>query len=96
MSQTDASSTKGGTTQNCTDYTTTLLPQHVHLGVDAEGYRHHLDRATNSVWRFEGSTVERRTPLGAKDLDRYLAFVADEIGWQERYQIATWDIWGRE
>lgn len=80
-----------------TDATTRLLPQHVYLGADTEGYRHHLDRDTETVWRFDGDgQIERRTDISDHDLDAYLAFVADEVGWRARYQLATWDIWGRE
>lgn len=79
-----------------TDATTRLLPQHVYLGRDREGYRHHLDRATATVTRFDDARrIERRTDIADADLDEYLAFVADGVGWDARHQLATWDVWGR-
>lgn len=96
MSKTNPSPTTGDTTENCTDHTTALLPQHVYLGCDREGYRHHLDRDANTVTRFDDAgTVERRTDLGDTHLDDYLAFVAGGVGWRVRKQAATWDVWGR-
>jgi hypothetical protein len=78
------------------DATTRLLPQHVYLGRDTEGFRHHLDREANTVTRFDDDgTIERVTGLGDDHLDDYLAFVAKHVGWRARYQIATWDVWGR-
>lgn len=77
---------------DCTDYTTRLLPQHVYLGYDTEDCHHHLDRDANTVARFDDtSRIERRTELGDRHLDDYLAFVAEEIGWRVRKQAATWD-----
>jgi len=79
-----------------TDATTRLLAGHVYLGRDREGYHHHLNRATATVTRFDDSgQIERRTDIGHADLDEYLAFVADEIAWDDRRQLATWDVWGR-
>jgi|GEM_PF-7122174 len=78
------------------DATTRLLPQHVYLGRDTEGFRHHLDREANIVTRFSDTgEIERRTDLGDDHLDDYLAFVADHVGWAVRKQAATWDVWGR-
>jgi len=69
-----------------------LLPQHVYLGRDTEGFRHHLDREANTVTRFDDTgTVERRTDLTDRHLDDYLAFVAEEIAWAVRKQAASWD-----
>jgi hypothetical protein len=83
-------------TSDTTDATTRLLPDHVHLGRDREGYRHHLDRAADAVYRFdETGAIERCTDLDGRHLDEYLAFVADGVGWDARRQLATWDIWGR-
>ncbi|WP_251342408.1 hypothetical protein [Haloplanus halophilus] len=97
MSKANPSPTTGDTTDNCTDYTTKLLPQHVYLGRDREGYVHHLDRDANAVHRVEDAGErERVTPLGDAHLDDYLAFVADEIGWTDRKQAATWDFFGRD
>jgi hypothetical protein len=94
MSSKNSPDQKGSGT---TDATTRLLPQHVYLGRDREGYRHHLDRDANTVTRFDGAgTIERRVPLADKHLDTYLAFVADEVGWSVRKQAATWDFWGRD
>lgn len=74
-----------------------LLPQHVYLGVDAEGYRHHLDRDAGLVTRFDDAgKIERRTDLSNSDLGEYLLFVAEQVGWRARYQIADWDLWGRK
>jgi len=79
-----------------TDATTRLLADHVYLGRDREGYHHHLDRSTETVTRFDGTgTIERRTDIVDADLDEYLAFVADGVGWRDRRQLATWDVWGR-
>jgi hypothetical protein len=79
-----------------TDATSRCLPQHVYLGRDREGYHHHLDRAADAVYRFgEAGTIERRTDLDGEHLDEYLAFVADGVGWDDRRQLATWDVWGR-
>jgi len=80
-------------TAGTTDATTRLLPQHVYLGRDAEGYRHHLDREAGVIYRFDDSgTVERITSLDGRHLDDYLAFVAEEIAWAGRKQAATWDV----
>lgn len=69
-----------------------LLPQHVYLGRDREGYRHHLDRNTNTVTRFNDTgQIERRTHLGNRHLDDYLLFIAEGVGWRVRKQAATWD-----
>jgi hypothetical protein len=77
-----------------TDATTRLLADHVYLGRDCEGYHHHLDRAADTVTRFDDAgRIERRTDLGDRPLDHYLLFVADEIGWDDRRQLATWDVW---
>lgn len=95
MSSTNPSPTTGDTTDNGIDHEYSLLPQHVYLGRDTEGYVHHLDRDQNVVHRFEGGTRERVTPLGDAHLDDYLAFVADDLGWHERKQAATWDFFGR-
>ena len=96
MSANAPSPTNGDTTQKCTDATTRLLPQHVYLGRDAEGFRHHLDRAANTVTRFSDTgEIERVTDLGDDHLDDYLAFVAEDVGWRVRKQAATWDVWGR-
>jgi hypothetical protein len=97
MSSTNPSATTADTTDNCTDHTSALLPKHVYLGRDTEGYRHHLDRGAGRVTRFDDAGAIERTTLldDAEALDDYLAFVADEIGWHVRHQIATWDVWGR-
>lgn len=80
------------TTEKCTDATTRLLPQHIHLGVDEEDFRHHFDREANTVTRFDDTgRIERVTDLGADHLDDYLLFVADHVGWRVRKQAATWD-----
>lgn len=71
-----------------------ILPQHVFLGTDTEGFHHHLNRDTATVHRFDGPERERVTPLGDAHLDDYLAFVADEIGWAVRKQAANWDFFG--
>lgn len=95
MSRANPSATTADTTENCTDYTSRLLPKHVYLGRDCEGYRHHLDRDAGMVTRFDDDgRIERRTSLD-DDLGDYLAFVADGVGWDARYQIADWDVWGR-
>lgn len=94
MSETTASPSNGDTAEKCSDYTTNLLPQHVYLGRDREGYAHHLDRDANTVTRFDGADIERVTPLGDAHLDDYLRFVAEEVGWQTRKQAATWDVFG--
>lgn len=75
-----------------TDATTRLLPQHVYLGRDTEGFRHHLNREANTVTRFDDTgEIERVTDLGGRHLDDYLAFVAEHVGWRVRKQAATWD-----
>ena len=69
-----------------------LLPKHVYLGVDVEGYRHHLNREANIVTRFnDGGEIERRTHLGDRHLDDYLLFVAEGVGWRVRKQAGTFD-----
>jgi len=69
-----------------------LLPQHVYLGRDTQGFRHHLDRDANTVTRFDDTgRIERITRLGDRHLDDYLAFVAESVGWRVRKQAATWD-----
>jgi hypothetical protein len=79
-----------------TDATTRCLPAHVYLGRDREGYHHHLDRDAEAVTRFDDDgQIERRTDIADADLDEYLAFVADEVAWDDRRQLATWDVWGR-
>lgn len=79
-----------------TDATSRLLAQHVYLGRDSEGYHHHLDRAAERVTRFDADgTVERRTDItgaGDTELDRYLRFVAAEVGWADRRQLAVSDV----
>jgi len=98
MSKANPSATTADTTENCTDHTTKLLPQHVYLGTDREGFRHHLDRERDAVLRVaDDGTIERVIDLGDddNDLDDYLAFVADHVGWRVRKQAATWDVWGR-
>jgi hypothetical protein len=84
--------TPGQKSSGTTDATTRLLPQHVYLGRDREGYRHHLDRDANTVTRFDDDgRIERVTPLGDAHLDDYLRFVAEEVGWKTRKQAANWD-----
>ena len=69
-----------------------LLPKHVYLGRDREGYRHHLDRDANTVTRFNDTgQIERCTHLGGHHLDDYLRFIAEEVGWQVRKQAGTFD-----
>jgi hypothetical protein len=69
-----------------------LLPKHVYLGVDTEGYRHHLDRDANVITRFtDAGEIERRTELDSRHLDEYLLFVAEDVGWRVRKQAGSFD-----
>lgn len=92
MSQTNPSPTTGDTTERCTDRTINLLPQHVYLGVDVEGFRHHLDREANVIYRFDDrGRIERCTDLGERHLDDYLRFIAEEVSWRVRKQAGSFD-----
>jgi hypothetical protein len=76
-----------------------LAPRHAYLGVDAEGYHHHVDRAARLVYRFDGAgQIERTTPLrtpGDTDLERYVHdHVADAVGWADRPYVTTRDLHG--
>lgn len=43
------------------------LARHQEIGVDAEGYVHHLDRATGHVHRVDAASRERVCDLGLLD-----------------------------
>ena len=77
---------------------TRLIAQHTTLGVDAEGYVHHLDRDAGVVHRIDLETGarERRSDLAewvaARDhvefgnaVDTYVhEYIGAEVGWTER------------
>jgi hypothetical protein len=78
-----------------------LLPRHVYLGRDRNGFDHHLDRATASVHRFDTAGVrERRVDLTERDepapkaLEVYLYWIAHHIGWESRHKMVGADVFG--
>jgi hypothetical protein len=83
-----------------TDRRTALAPpRHAYLGVDAEGYHHHVDRDARLVYRFDtDGMIERTTPLRTPDdtdLERYIHdHVAAAVGWADRRYVTTRDVWG--
>lgn len=79
-----------------------LLTDHVFLGLDAEGYLHHLDRQTATVHRLTlDGRRERRTDLSVREcpparaLELYLRFVGTQIGWDDRRKVTAADLWDR-
>lgn len=79
------------------------LRQHVCLGVDAEGFAHHLDRATATVHRIRPATGtrERTTDLLARGepapaaLETYIHdFVGGAVGWADRRKLTGRDLFG--
>ena len=74
------------------------VARHAYLGVDREGYHHHVDRDARLVYRFDATgAVERTTPLRTPndtDLERYIHdHVATDVGWAERSYVTTRDLW---
>jgi hypothetical protein len=75
-----------------------LIAQHTALGLDAEGYIHHLDRDAGVVHRIDPETGarERRSDLAGwvaqrdhvemgNAVDVYVhEFIGDQIGWIDR------------
>lgn len=85
-----------------------LAPQHTVLGVDADGYTHHLDRDAETVHRIDTETGarERVSDLAAwqaqrehvalgNAVDTYVhEFIGAEVGWDERDQLTDRDVFG--
>ncbi|ELZ35391.1 hypothetical protein C472_12675 [Halorubrum tebenquichense DSM 14210] len=85
-----------------------MIAQHTTLGVDAEGFIHHLDRAAEIVHRIDPTTGrrERRSDLAewvaerehvelGNAVDVYVHdYIGDEIGWSERTQYTDRDVFG--
>lgn len=84
-----------------------LCNQHDYLGIDGEGYIHHLDRETFRVHRIEPDTGarERVSDLAAycnaNDVlpgaatDIYVHdYIGDRVGWSERYSTTNRDVFG--
>lgn len=76
------------------------LPRHQEVGVDGEGYVHHLDRATNRVHRVGPAGRERVCELdrlGAKGgaaVEQYVyGYVGAQVGWADRV-VTTRDLFG--
>jgi len=85
-----------------------LAPQHTTLGVDADGYAHHLDRDAAAVHRIDPTTGrrERRSNLAewvaerdnvelGNAVDTYVHdYIGGEVGWSERTQLTNRDVFG--
>lgn len=92
-------SDRAGQVSSGTDRQYRTAPQHAYLGVDAEGYHHHVDRDARLVYRFDdGGAIERTTPLNTlddTDLERYIHdHVASDVGWASRPYVTTRDLMG--
>ena len=69
--------------------TARIGPQHKNLGIDAEGYVHHLDWETRKVHRIapDGARerVSRLNEPAGNSMETYVHdFVGGQIGWFER------------
>jgi hypothetical protein len=77
--------------------------QHQYVGIDDDGYLHHLDRQTGTVHRVHPAQATRqrvvdlteRPERPADALEVYVhEYVADQIGWAVRELFTARDIWG--
>ena len=105
--ETPAMSTTNPHQQSSTD-SPRLAPQHTTLGVDADGYTHHLDRDAETVHRIDTATGvrERVSDLAAwqaqrehvalgNAVDVYVhEYIGGEVGWGERDQLTDRDVFG--
>lgn len=78
-----------------------MLPTHVLLGLDSEGFLHHLDRKSQTVHRLTvGGHRWGRTDLSVRDevparaLELYIRFVDSSVGWDERWKFTADDLFG--
>lgn len=90
--------------------TDSLIAQHTTLGLDDDGYAHHLDRDARVVHRIDPATGcrERRSDLGAwtderpnKSMGNAVSvyvheYIGGEVGWTERAQMTSRDVFGRQ
>ena len=103
----DSMSTTNPRSKSRTD-TPRLAPQHTTLGVDAEGYIHHLDRDAETIHRIDTDTgarervsdlatwqAQREHVALGNAVDVYVhEFIGAEIGWSERDQLTDRDVFG--
>ena len=87
---------------------TRLIAQHTTLGVDADGYTHHLDRDAETVHRIDTATGARERVSDLAEwvtthddvelgnaVDVYVhEYIGAEVGWTERDQLTDRDVFG--